>query len=225
MQRDSELLFDELISILDANRVKSQVAQMKKYMKGQYEYYGLKSPHRREVTNDIVLESKKLSDADFKDFIKFCWENPHREPQYVAMEALKRRMNKMDESYIDFTLDLIQHKSWWDTVDFLASTIFAKLMQRFPDKNKTIPDRLICSDNIWLKRTAIIYQLKYKDELDFERLKKYILSTSGSKEFFINKATGWALRQYSKHNRDAVYEFIHNNELHSLTKREGSKYL
>jgi len=225
MQQDYEILFDELISILEANTVVAQIAPMKKYMKGQFEYYGLKSPHRREVTNNIVLESKNLNDIDFKKFINLCWDDPHREPQYVAMESMKRRMNKMDESYIDFTLDLIKSKSWWDTVDFLASTIFGKLMQRFPDQNAIVPDRLIASDNIWLKRTAIIYQLKYKNEVDFERLKKYILSTKGTKEFFINKATGWSLRQYSRFNRDAVYDFIHSNDLHSLTRREGSKYL
>ncbi len=225
MQQDHEILFDELISILEANTVKAQIAPMKKYMKGQFEYYGLKSPHRREVTNDIVLESKKLNDHDFKSFINLCWNDPHREPQYVAMESMKRRMNKMDESYIEFTIKLIESKSWWDTVDFLASTIFGKLMARFPEQNAMVPDRLIASDNMWLKRTAIIYQLKYKDEVDFARLKKYILSTKGSKEFFINKATGWALRQYSRFNRDAVYEFIHSNELSALTKREGTKYL
>lgn len=225
MQQDHEILFDELISILEANTVKAQIAPMKKYMKGQFEYYGLKSPHRREVTNDIVLESKKLNDHDFKSFINLCWNDPHREPQYVAMESMKRRMNKMDESYIEFTIKLIESKSWWDTVDFLASTIFGKLMARFPEQNAMVPDRLIASDNMWLKRTAIIYQLKYKDEVDFARLKKYILSTKGSKEFFINKATGWALRQYSRFNRDAVYDFIHSNELSALTKREGTKYL
>ena len=225
MQQDHEILFDELISILEANTVKAQIAPMKKYMKGQFEYYGLKSPHRREVTNDIVLESKKLNDHDFKSFINLCWNDPHREPQYVAMESMKRRMNKMDESYIEFTIKLIESKSWWDTVDFLASTIFGKLMARFPEQNAMVPDRLIASDNMWLKRTAIIYQLKYKDEVDFARIKKYILSTKGSKEFFINKATGWALRQYSRFNRDAVYDFIHSNELSALTKREGTKYL
>lgn len=83
------------------------------------------------------------------------------------------------------------------------------------------------SDNIWLRRVAIDYQQEYKEKTNEDILEKIIVSNLGSDEFFINKAIGWSLRDYSKVNPEWVVHFIerHGEEMNSLSVKEASKYL
>lgn len=83
----------------------------------------------------------------------------------------------------------------------------------------------MASDNIWLQRTAILYQLKYGHNTDTERLFNYIKMVADSNEFFIQKAIGWSLRQYSKFNPETVFHFVSTNSLSNLSKREAFKVL
>jgi 3-methyladenine DNA glycosylase AlkD len=118
---------------------------------------------------------------------------------------------------------LICQKSWWDTVDFIAATLVGGLLHKFPELKPEM-DKWNRDEDMWKVRTSMLFQLKYKDEVDFEALSRYILTHAESKEFFLRKASGWALRQYSKFNPDAVRHFIASHELSPLTVREGSKY-
>ncbi|MEN2766316.1 DNA alkylation repair protein [Ornithinibacillus sp. 16A2E] len=79
--------------------------------------------------------------------------------------------------------------------------------------------------NMWLRRTSILFQLKYKKYTNEQLLYTYIRRNANSREFFIQKAIGWALREYSKTNPESVKNFIAENELAKLSVREGSKYL
>jgi len=120
---------------------------------------------------------------------------------------------------------LIINKSWWDTVDSLASNCVGTYFRFYPEKIEYYNSKWITSDNMWLNRTAIIFQLKYKKDTDFELLKNNIRHHSHQREFFIKKAIGWSLREYSKVNPSAVIKFIDENELQNLSIREASKYL
>jgi 3-methyladenine DNA glycosylase AlkD len=121
--------------------------------------------------------------------------------------------------------ELIGVRSWWDTVDFLAPKLAGPLLLRYPELIGTYPGRWIESDNIWYQRSAILFQLDYKQQTDAQRLFDYIRRRADSREFFVQKAAGWALRQYSKTAPDAVREFIAGNELPPLTVREGLKWV
>lgn len=79
-------------------------------------------------------------------------------------------------------------------------------------------------DELWLQRSAILFQLKYKEKTNETLLYRYIRQNTDSKEFFIQKAVGWALREYSKTNPESVKHFIEENRLPKLSIREGSKY-
>jgi 3-methyladenine DNA glycosylase AlkD len=81
------------------------------------------------------------------------------------------------------------------------------------------------SENLWLRRAALLFQLKYKGKTNEEVLYHYIKQNADSKEFFIQKAIGWALREFSKTNPASVKTFIEGTRLASLSVREGSKYL
>jgi 3-methyladenine DNA glycosylase AlkD len=120
---------------------------------------------------------------------------------------------------------LITTKSWWDTVDAIAPKAVGKIADKFPEVVPETIDGWATHDYMWLKRAAILFQLKYKQKTDEELLYQYIRQNAASKEFFIQKAIGWALREYSKTNPASVKKFIEGQPLAPLSVREGSKYL
>jgi len=120
---------------------------------------------------------------------------------------------------------LITSKSWWDTVDTIAPHPVGKVAKETPSIVDDIIEGWSQSDNLWLCRSAILFQLRYKEETDETALYRYILANAESTEFFIQKAIGWALREYSKTNPSSVRKFIESHTLSKLSIREGSKYI
>lgn len=226
-QTEAYKYFEKLCLRLADNQDPDKAPAMKQYMKHHFEYFGIKSPLRKTLLKEFIKENGFLEGNSLKAFIDHCFDNPHRELHYCAMEIAGRRLNKMDESFLSFFEHLVLKKSWWDSVDWIAPNAFGKLFQRFPKHQLEMTDRWNQSENIWLVRSSLLFQLKYREQTDFELLKKYILNHQDSKAFFIQKAAGWALRQYSKYNPKAVRDFItkHKDKLPKLTIKEGSKYI
>lgn len=203
-----------------------RAAQQKAYIRGQFAFYGLDSKTRRDIQKPFVKEALTLSDTKFKAWCRAGWADPHRECQLTVVDALIKRARKMDKSYFDLVEDLIVTKSWWDTVDFLSGTIFGILFQKFTEEIALRTDRLICSDNMWENRSAILFQLKYKSDMDVELLERLITIKKHDHEFFTQKAIGWILRTLSKFDPDSVKAILARHpELSGLAKREASKYL
>ena len=121
--------------------------------------------------------------------------------------------------------ELITAKSWWDTVDGVSSWICEPYFLKFPQHKSEITDQWTVHDNIWLPRASIIFQLGYKEKTDVNLLFHHIRLNLGSKEFFINKAIGWALREYAKTNPEAVKQFVRQTPMPSLSKREALRRL
>lgn len=197
---------------------------MKKYMRDRFEFLGIKSVQRRKILQDFIKEQGKLPDESSEKILKELWSLPEREYQYIALDLLDRRkaFQKEDIYWIEW---LITYKSWWDTVDLLASKIAGRYFKQFPEQIPTITEQWIYSDNLWLKRSALLFQKSYKEETDEKRLYRYISYCIGSDEFFINKAIGWALREYSKTNPDSVISFVENHKLAKLSEKEALKWL
>jgi len=217
----------QLESLFEANSDTSNANRMKQYMRNQFEYYGIKSPLRKELLRQFLKEYDKPSGEELKQIVQLLWENDHREMQYLAMDIMQKSLNNLDESFLLFLEKLILQKSWWDTVDWIAPNGFGRIFQKYPQHIKPITERWIQSENIWLQRSAIIFQLKYREKTDHTLMFDYVLIRANSKEFFVRKGSGWALRQYSKYNARAVIDFIQNHEdfLSNLTKKEGLKWL
>ena len=218
--------YNEIVSLLKENANPIQAVDMSAYMRDQFQFFGIKSPLRKELVREIKAMVKPMTSIDYQEFIQLLWDDPHRECQYIATDLMGTIKKKLGVDWIDFLEQLIITKSWWDTVDFLAPNLLGNIFSRHVEIGHKYTDRWIESDNIWLQRSALIYQLRCKDKVDFERLTRYILLRKDSKEFFVQKAAGWALRQYSKFEPDKVRFFLDtNNDLAKLTVREGSKYL
>lgn len=213
-------LLNELIKNSDSERA----VQMKAYMRNQFEFLGLPAAKRRDLMRPYFKADKHADQIDW-GFIKGFWDQPYRECQYIVCDYLSFRQDLLAPSDIDKIKQLALEKSWWDTIDSLDKVI-GKLALDYPELNEVLLDWSI-GDNIWLRRIAIDHQRLRKQATDTELLEKIIKSNLSSSEFFINKAIGWILRDYSKTDPDWVAQFIdHNREdMHPLSIREGSKYL
>ncbi|RLQ93436.1 DNA alkylation repair protein [Falsibacillus albus] len=197
---------------------------MEKYMKNHFPFLGIKTPERKQILKDFWKETE-IHKAPFdRDFLIAMWEKDEREYQYIALDYYGKYIKKRPKTDIDLIKYLLTHKSWWDTVDPLASNFAGPLAKNHPDLKETLKE-WAKDDNMWLRRTAILFQLRYKSETDEKFLYETILKNNQSKEFFIQKAIGWALREYSKTNPDSVRSFIEGHPLANLSVREGSKYI
>ena len=194
------------------------------YMKHQFDYFGLKAPVWLGITKHFFNENGVFQGEDLKEFVRLCFDEPQREMHYVGLEIAQKAMKNEPEDFIHFLEELILTKSWWDSVDWLAKLV-ALHFDRFPYQIKPITEGWMASENMWLQRIAITFQRYFKKKTDADMLFDYILRLSHSTEFFIQKGSGWALREYSKINPQAVLEFVEKNKLPNLTRREAIRLI
>ena len=214
----------EIIDYLEARADNARALDMSKYMKNKFEFFGVGASVRNEIWKPYFKEAKKTKKIDW-DFIEICFKHDKRECQYTAVYYLKYMQKFLVEDDIPKLKELVLTKSWWDTVDILDKVIGSII---YNNKN-LYPIILEWSkdDNIWLRRVAIDHQLLRKENTDEQLLEKILINNLNHKEFFVNKAIGWALRDYSKTNPQWVCNFIevHKENMASLSIREASKYL
>ncbi len=196
---------------------------MKKYMKNKFDFFGIKAPLRKEITRNFLRKNNLPNVSFIKDISVELWKKPEREFQYFGMELLTKYLNLLESDFIRHFEYLITTKSWWDTVDFIAANLVGKHFLNHSELIIPITKTWVNSDNIWLQRTSILFQLKYKSNTDLPLLFNYINMLSHSNEFFIRKAIGWALREYSKTNPKIVIEFVNSHDLSGLSRREALK--
>ncbi len=214
----------EIINKFKEHRNEENSLAMKAYMKDRFEFLGIKSPLRKELQKEFLKNIDKEASIN-KNLVKLLWNENSREFQYLAMDYLVKVKKQLQKEDITFMEELITTKSWWDSVDLIASHLVGEICKMYPDLVDEYILKWSTDENMWLRRTSILYQLKYKGNLDTENLEKVIKVNINDKEFFIRKSIGWALREYSKTNKEWVRNFINNNKLSSLSIKEASKYL
>ncbi len=218
-----------LKEIFETNANPENAGPMKQYMRDQFEFYGIKTPERRALAKEFLKESGLPPAELLQPVVKELWELPQREYQYFIVGLLRKIMKSREpllpspQEMIELFEYLITSKSWWDTVDGIAIWGVGEFFQKHPDFIKPCTDRWIKSGNIWLQRTAILFQLEYKDKTDETLLFNTIKQLTHSNEFFIQKAIGWGLREYSKTFPQRVIEFVQQNPMAPLSKREALK--
>ena len=198
---------------------------MRKYMMNKFAFFGISSPVRKEIFDRHKLQYGLMPEGEEKEIVTSCWEMPQREYQYFAMDFLVRKKNKADKEMIGLYEYMITHKSWWDTVDMIAAHLVGAYFRKYPEYIPEITSRWMDSGNMWLQRTCLLFQLKYKEATDTKVLSSFIGILASSDEFFIRKAIGWSLREYGKTNPEWVIEFVSQTELSHLSKREALKRL
>lgn len=213
-----------LKTLFEKNANPAAAAPMKKYMRDQFEYLGIKSPQFKVLQSGFIKQNGLPPVDDLDVIVRELWELPQREFQYLATSLIGKMEKQLGEDFIVTLEHLITHKSWWDTVDTLAGHPVGAMFKRFPKVKTKYLKKWRKSENFWLRRTTLLFQLGYKEETDFELLCELVNENLGSDEFFINKAIGWALRQYAWTHPTAVKKFVKaTKELHPLSRKEALK--
>ena len=213
-----------LKSLFEQNANPVQAGPMKRYMRDQFEYLGIKSPQVTALLREQVKTHGYPSLEKMDMIARELWSLPQREFQYSAIGLAGRLEKKLGPEFITTIEYLITTKSWWDTVDTLASHAVGVQFKRFPAVKEKYLKKWRKSDNFWLRRTTLLFQLGYKEETDFALLCELVQENLGSDEFFINKAIGWSLRQYAHTDPAPVKKFVKaTKNLHPLSRREALK--
>ena len=210
---ETKQILDSLYSELQKNGNKSDSVLMSKYMKDQFPFFGIKKPLREAIEKKYYPALTKLAINDLKEVVRILWNFPERECQYIAMVILDKNLKNLDGQILDFLEELIMTKSWWDTVDYLAAKPVGYILKGHPDLIDKNIKKWMDSGNLWLQRTCLLFQLKYKKDTDHNLLFSLSKELSRSKEFFIQKAIGWALREFSKSKPELVKYFIDNMDM------------
>lgn len=216
---EAQMLLKELQNLANADDARA----MKAYMRGRFEFLGVKTPARRKAAK-AFFKKHGGADIDWR-FVRQAWERPFREMQYAALDYLETRKNLLRPGDLPQLKKLAQSKSWWDTIDFL-DRLAGGIIAGFPETRPVIL-QWSRDEDIWLRRLAIDHQLLRKDQTDQHLLEQILVNNLNQTEFFINKAIGWALRDYSKTNPEWVKNFIrqHHGKMAPLSIREAGKYL
>lgn len=199
--------------------------QQKAYMRNQFEYFGFSAPERRRITKPFLEKSFLPDKANLAKLIPELWAKPERDFQQFGQDLMFKYVKQLEKGDIELFEFMMTHQSWWDTVDFIATKLVGQYFKNFPSERDFYVHKWLQSGNIWLQRAALIFQLKYKTNIDTTILTTAIHHLLDSKEFFIDKAIGWILREYSKINPKWVVDFVEKTALSNLSKREALRLL
>ncbi len=200
-------------------------AGQKAYMRDQFEYFGLKTPLRREVQKPFLAKDFLPPKDELESIVKTLWSKPERDYHLFAQELVGKYVKQFKKEDITLFEFMVLNNSWWDTVDFISVKLMGAYFKMYPEQRGIYVQKWIASNNIWLQRSALLFQLKYKKDLDTKLLSNTINSLLGSKEFFINKAIGWVLRDYSRINPEWVLGFANKTKLEPLSRKEALRLI
>jgi 3-methyladenine DNA glycosylase AlkD len=208
----------------EQNRDNGRAVQMAQYMRNLFKFYGLATPVRKSIYKDF-LKAEKSKKAINWAFLDQCYQNEYREFQYLAMDYLAAMQNFLTYNDIPKIKNYAKTKQWWDTIDGLD-----RIIGNIGLRDKRVDELMLAwskDGDFWIRRIAIDHQLLRKEQTNTALLSEIICNNFGSKEFFINKAIGWSLRDYSKCNPQWVKAFVekHKDDLSKLSFREAIKYV
>ncbi len=218
---------------LEPRRDAEAAASMTAYMKIEARrdpnaFLGVKKDATKELQRELKKRFPPKDEETLVAQVTALWALPYREPKYAALEHARAfQKKKLTTASLPLIEQLIREGAWWDLVDAAAAWLVSPLYLRDRSAVRPTLDRWRDSDDLWLRRSALLAHLKHREETDREALFADIEALAHEKEFFIRKAIGWVLREYSYAEPEAVKAFLeaHRAELSGLSFREGAKQL
>ncbi|MFE7891120.1 DNA alkylation repair protein [Streptomyces sp. NPDC057412] len=210
----ADTVLERLTSTYAAAADPERAAAMRAYMKDVAPFLGIPSPERRALSRSVVRGTPRPGERDCTAVALRCWRLPEREYQYFAVDYLRRHGARLSSGFLPVARQLVSTVPWWDTVDALAAHVVGGLVEADAALAEDM-DAWIEDDDLWVVRTALLHQLRYKERTDAGRLFAYCLRQSGHPDFFVRKAIGWCLREYAKTDSGAVRDFL---------AREGGRF-
>ncbi|MGW0118611.1 DNA alkylation repair protein [Streptomyces sp. NPDC003327] len=200
--------------------------EMVAYMKGAAPFLGIRTPERRALSRAVLDGVPSPDENDCAAVALRCFALPEREYHYFAVDYLRRHVRRCSSAFLPVAHHLVTTDSWWDTVDHLAAHVVGGLVAADPAL-VTHMDAWIDDEDLWVARTALLHQLRFKEDTDADRLFAYCLRRASHPDFFVRKAIGWSLREYAKTAPGEVRAFVaaHGSRLSPLSVREALKNL
>ena len=220
----------DFISQLEAafkqNKNEENAFQMKRYMKNLFSFYGIKSNERRAILHDLLKSNRQEISENYREIALTLLKKEFRELHYCGIEILIKNLKRnYRKDEINLVETFLITNSWWDSVDTISKYLLGQYLIEFPSETEKVIERFSNSENRWLNRSAILFQLGYKKNTNYELLFSECVKHSQSKEFFIQKAIGWALREYGNVNPTLVINFVNNTDLKPLSRKEAIRKL
>lgn len=212
-------------SYMEPHKNEENAIPMAKYMKNKFSFLGIKTPERRMLFRTLIKENELPPYEELYEIVWALFQLEEREYHYVAIELLGKYKKNLTVEDLPFCLKLIESHSWWDSVDAIAPTIVGDIVKSNRAEGETVMLEWAKSSNMWTNRASILHQLKYKNATNEELLFATIDRHRASKEFFIQKAIGWVLREYAKTSPEVVRHFVESTQLAALSKREALKHI
>lgn len=200
---------------------------MKAYMKNNFPFWGIKTTLRRSLVAPYVSTFKNMTPAEQQQIVAELWQKPEREFHQAALDFVSKIVKKTNLDWLPFWEDKLMKNAWWDSVDYIAPSLIGPLLIDKKELQEKYAWQWMESGYLWKQRAALIFQIKYRTKTNQNLLFDLVLSCADSKEFFLRKGAGWALREYGKSAPLEVSTFVHAHEatLSTLTVREALKNL
>jgi 3-methyladenine DNA glycosylase AlkD len=204
---------------------KENAQAMAAYMKTSMPFYGVKAPDRRPLAKEAIKAYPIQNQNEFLQVVEELWNQSHREEKYIAIDIARSHPQYVNPAAFSLFEKMIRDGAWWDFVDDIAIHLIGTILMKYPSAIWPILEKWSNDSNLWIRRTVIICQNKFKKKTDQKRLLFFCLQRSHEKEFFIKKAIGWALREYARTEPQMIYEFIEKNKEHlsRLSYKEAVK--
>jgi 3-methyladenine DNA glycosylase AlkD len=200
---------------------------MAAYMKTAQPFFGVSTPMRIAMLKQMADRFAPTDRKSYARSVMALWKLPHREERYCAITYARRYEQFITPAALPLYERMIREGAWWDFVDEIAVNLVGTVYANFHTQTRPVIEQWIDDDHMWIRRTALLSHLKHKKQTDAAQLFKHCLKRADEPEFFIRKAIGWALREYSKTDPRAVRAFLTRNRklLSNLSYTEGSKHL
>jgi len=205
-----------------------KTAAMQAYMKSAMPYWGVQTPVQRDITRRLFTANRLETAEEWREACLTIWRAAeYREERYAAIDLTGFKYYREWQTLDTLPMyeEMIVVGAWWDFVDVIASARLGPLLRQYPGRMRTKMLQWGRSRSIWKRRSAILCQLTFKSETDLDLLYAAIEPSLGSKEFFLQKAIGWALRQYAWSDPREIRRYVRANadRLSALSKREALK--
>ena len=227
VRRDSTERLRFIQSQLQLHADPNKALPMQQYMKTTMPFYGVHTPARRRIVKQAIKQFPIPTQRDCQSCIRQLWSLPHREEKYIAIDFAELHPRYITSGSLSLYKSMIRTGAWWDFVDPIAIALVGHVLMCERDKTRQTLENWIEDRSLWVRRGALLAHIRHKSHTDWEQLSRHCLTRGGEKDFFIRKAIGWALREYSYTAPERVSGFLRTNRdrLSRLSYREGAKAL
>ncbi|MGO4339159.1 DNA alkylation repair protein [Labrys sp. KB_33_2] len=202
---------------------------MQAYMKSTMPYLGVSAVPLRQICKAVFADLRFESVGHWQAEVLAIWRGARfREERYAAIELTGLRAARSFQRFevLPMYEEMIVTGAWWDYVDVIAAHRLLPILRNDGAAMRQAMLAWSVDANMWKRRSAILCQLDAKVETDLELLYACIAPSIASREFFLRKAIGWALRHHARVDPLEVARYVEEHpELSGLSRREALKHI